>query len=75
MGPTCDERGLKRVNWIRATVLIDGKRVPDSWSYDICEKCGARFKFHHGEWGAVPDNEEHHVIRGLERKRVAVSRP
>ena len=44
--PACGTRGLKCVNFIMATVLVDGKRAPDSWSYYRCDKCGKPFKLH-----------------------------
>lgn len=46
--PACGKRGLKCVNFLRATVLINGQRAPDSCAYYDCERCGARFKLHHG---------------------------
>jgi hypothetical protein len=63
--PACGRRGLTCVNWIRATVLVKGRRVPDSWSYFVCERCGAAHKLHHGKWGCVPEAERHHLqVRG-----------
>ena len=29
--PACGRRGMKCVNFIRATVVIDGRRAPDYW--------------------------------------------
>jgi hypothetical protein len=55
--PACGERGLKCVNFIRATVVIDGRRAPDSWSYYVCELCGAGFKLHRGELSSVTADE------------------
>lgn len=54
---TCKQRGLTFVNWIRATVENNGKAVHDSWSYYLCEKCGAGFKLHHGTWIRVSKDE------------------
>lgn len=48
--PACGRRGLKCVNFVMATVLINGRRAPDSWAYYDCERCGARLKLHHHEW-------------------------
>lgn len=48
--PACGERGLKWVNGLRATILINGQRAPDYWAYYDCERCGVHFKVHHGEW-------------------------
>ena len=59
--PKCSMRGLKSVNFIRATIVINGKRAPDSWSYYVCERCGAAFKLHHGRWLDVPEDEKHHL--------------
>src|SRR5687767_8956172 len=55
--PQCQERGLISVNWIRATILVDGQRAPNSWSYYLCEKCNAHLKLHRGIWREV-NNEE-----------------
>ena len=52
---SCGERALKQVNWIRATVLIDGRRAPDSWTCYCCQSCGARYRRKiSGEWILVP---------------------
>lgn len=59
--PACGLRGLKCVNFIRATVLVEGKRAPDHWAYYVCEKCGAAFKLHHGAWGPVPEEERQYL--------------
>lgn len=40
-----------------ATIIVDGKRAPDSWAYYCCERCGARFK-KHGERFEPADAEE-----------------
>jgi len=55
--PKCGQRGLTCVGFMKATVVIDGRRCPDSWGYYACEKCGAKLKHHRGEWGEVPDHE------------------
>jgi len=55
--PTCGHPGLRTVNWIRATILVDGRRAPDSWTYHWCEACGGRFKRRGGSW-VVPSSEE-----------------
>lgn len=46
--PECGKKGLKRVNFIRATIVVDGQRASDSWAYYVCEKCNAAFKMHRG---------------------------
>jgi transposase-like protein len=59
--PRCGRtRGMKVVNFIRATVMIDGRRAPDFWSYYACRKCGSQLKLHHGQWGDVPEAEKHY---------------
>lgn len=55
--PQCQEHGLVSINWIRATILVDGQRAPDSWSYYSCERCNAHLKLHRGAWSEV-NNEE-----------------
>jgi hypothetical protein len=55
--PTCRHPGLRTMNWILATILVDGRRAPDSWSYHRCDACGGRFKLHAGAW-EVPSAEE-----------------
>lgn len=55
--PQCQERGLIRVFWVKAAVLVNGRRAPDSWSYYLCEKCGSRLKSHRGTWSEVGDKE------------------
>jgi hypothetical protein len=57
--PECGHRGMMCLNFIRATVVIDGRRAPDSWAYYACEMCGARMKLHRGVWGPIPDDELH----------------
>jgi hypothetical protein len=64
--PACGRRGLKCVNFIRATVLVDGHRAPDYWSYYVCELCGAGYKLHHGNWLAVGAEE---IRQGLPPRR------
>jgi hypothetical protein len=59
--PACGQRALKCVNWIRATVRVDGRRAPDTWSYYICQRCGAAHKLHRGKWEGVPQGERHHL--------------
>src|SRR5690606_15437256 len=55
--PACGRRALKQVTFIRATVVIDGKRCPDSWSYHRCEWCQAAFKKHQDTLLPVADPE------------------
>ena len=43
--PSCGARTLRMRNWIRATCVDDqGRRYPDSWTYESCETCQSRFK-------------------------------
>ena len=56
--PSCGRRSLRCVQWIRATVLIDGRRAPDSWIYFLCESCGARLKRHLDRDFEVPSEAE-----------------
>ncbi len=53
--PRCRERGLRQVNFIRATVLINGQRAPDHWADYECGKCGALLRWHHDQWEAVSE--------------------
>jgi hypothetical protein len=55
----CGRRSLKLTNGYRATILVDGRRAPDFWSYYCCEKCGAAFKRHRSEWSRIPPEEAH----------------
>ena len=56
--PRCGRRGgMTLVNGIRATVMVDGRRAPDHWSYYHCGRCGARLKLHHDQWGDVSGDE------------------
>jgi hypothetical protein len=63
--PTCRRRGLKRIQFVKATIEIDGTRVPGSWSYYVCDKCGEALKLHRGEWTSVPISERHHIDRSV----------
>jgi len=53
--PECHQRGLKTVNFFKATVLVNGQRTPDHWTDYECEKCGAAVRWHRKQWEAVPD--------------------
>lgn len=41
--PKCRGR-LTKKNSVRATLLVDGQRVPASWTYFVCQTCGSRWK-------------------------------
>jgi len=53
----CGVKALQLVNAAKATVIVDGKRVPDCWMYYECDVCGARYKDHQGKI-EVPSDEE-----------------
>lgn len=55
--PACGRRGLKCVGFIRATVVINGRRAPDHWTYYRCELCRATFKLHHRRWHWIEAGE------------------
>jgi transposase-like protein len=62
--PSCSQERLKRIQFVRATVLVDGRRAPDSWSYYECGSCGARFREQRGEYRSPTAEEWHaHVER------------
>ena len=42
--PTCNRPGIEVVQFLRATVVVDGKRGPAAWSYLSCPHCGGRFR-------------------------------
>jgi hypothetical protein len=42
--PACGNKSLRCVQWIRATELVEGKRVQNSVRYFLCKSCDARFK-------------------------------
>jgi len=56
--PACGKQSLRYRQWILATVIINGKRAPDSWCYLLCESCGARYKQHRGRDFEIPSDEE-----------------
>ena len=55
--PKCEQRGLKMIDFIQATVVINGKRAPDHWADYECEKCRAIVRWHHAKWEPVPPSE------------------
>jgi hypothetical protein len=56
--PACRRRRLHRVQFIRATTLVDAERVPDYASYHQCRACGARFVQHRTEAPRPATDEE-----------------
>ena len=49
----CGQRGLKCVGGAKATIVVDGKRAPDSWLDYRCPKCDALFRKHRGVWTRI----------------------
>lgn len=42
--PCCGVGALQQTDWIRATIVIYGRRAPDSWSDYRCAHCAAMFR-------------------------------
>jgi hypothetical protein len=42
--PTCKKRGLRSVQFIRATIVIDGRSAPAASSFYRCPGCDGRFR-------------------------------
>jgi len=59
--PSCHRRELRCVNFVKATVITDGRRAPDSWSFHSCQACGAAFKLHRGRWLGIEDCDRHYL--------------
>ena len=57
--PRCGRRGgMRSRNFIKATgVTPEGKRYPDSWSYDECVQCGAKLKHIHDKYIDADEEE------------------
>jgi hypothetical protein len=62
--PQCQQRGLKAINFVRATVIINGQRAPDHWADYECEMCGAVVRWHHDQWEPTPANPSHRTHGG-----------
>jgi hypothetical protein len=57
--PGCGQQALQCVQWIRASVMVEGRRAPDSWHYFSCESCGGQFKKHvRGSLFSMPSRAE-----------------
>lgn len=56
--PTCGEQALRSVNSVLATVVINGRRAPDAWTYYWYESCQSRWKKHIGCDLEVPTDSE-----------------
>jgi hypothetical protein len=69
--PTCGQRSLVFRNGFLATVVVDGKRAPDSWYYYECSACGARLKSHlHRDFVSATDVEwDRDVTQRLSREQ------
>src|SRR5438046_366923 len=65
--PKCGKRGMKIVGGVRATILVGGKRAPDSWMDYECEKCGAIMRWHRGKWEEVPEEDAFSATNSLLR--------
>jgi predicted RNA-binding Zn-ribbon protein involved in translation (DUF1610 family) len=42
--PECGKKSLRCVQWVRISVLVEGKKTPESTSYFQCDSCNARLK-------------------------------
>src|SRR5262245_57662389 len=60
--PCCKQRGLRMVNFIRATVHANGQRAPDSWAYFLCEKCAVYVKWHRNQWEAITEHDRPYLV-------------
>jgi hypothetical protein len=58
--PACGRRGLKMAGGVKATILVNGKRAGDHWSYYVCQQCGAGFKWHRGNLSLASEGEIRH---------------
>ncbi len=58
--PECGKKALRCVQWIRATVLVEGKKTPDTRSYYQCDSCRARLKRSLDAGFTVPTEAEWH---------------
>ena len=59
--PACGQRGLKCVGGADATILVDGKRAPDSWFDYRCPKCDGLFRDHRGVWTRIVNDLPPHA--------------
>ena len=42
--PGCGEPTLETFNFIKATIVVDGQRAPDSYKLVRCQNCSAEWK-------------------------------
>lgn len=42
--PSCGQQTLRCVQWLRATIVVDGQRAPASWCYFVCDSCAGRYR-------------------------------
>jgi predicted RNA-binding Zn-ribbon protein involved in translation (DUF1610 family) len=65
--PGCGARRLERLNWLRATILVEGLRAPGSWTYYRCRNCRSHFKKAlNGAWETPTDSEwEQYVVAAV----------
>lgn len=55
--PRCGGRSLTMINGVKATLSVDGQRIPDSWTYFLCTRCEAHLKRHRNTWTEVGEEE------------------
>jgi C4-type Zn-finger protein len=58
--PNCSKDTLQIVNFLKATILINGRRAPDSYMILECSHCGYRYRKSKGQQGleSIKENEE-----------------
>jgi hypothetical protein len=56
--PACSTASLRLMEFIRATIVVDGRRAPEAWAYFQCDECSARFKQYLGGELTTPSDEE-----------------
>lgn len=61
----CGKRQLASHQFIRATAVREGRRLPDAWSYYRCGSCGKRWKHSPwtNSWDEVSDQEWDRAVR------------
>jgi hypothetical protein len=55
--PFLRRRALKFAVRILTSVIIQGRKAPDTWTYFVCESCGAHYKRYDGDF-VVPSDQE-----------------
>ena len=54
----CFKRGLRCFDFVRATIVVDGKRAPDWWADYRCERCGAVYRRRRDSWVRVREGDQ-----------------